>query len=82
MTYQLSCVFLLEPQQSNLSNPEVYWKPCQIQDGVFCKNNFLLKFFVEHSILCNWQGSENTSVICYSLFGKTEDAIKIDSVAI
>ena len=39
-------------------------------------------FFVKHSILDVWQGSEYASVICYSLFVKIEDANKIDSVAV
>ena len=35
----------------------------------------------KHSILLYiWQGSENAFVICYSLFGKNEDANKTDSV--
>ena len=29
-----------------------------------------------------WEGSEYASVICYSLFGKIEDANKLDSVAV
>ena len=40
-----------------------------------------VNFFVKHSILDVWQGSEYASVICYSLFAKIEDANKIDSVA-
>ena len=39
-------------------------------------------FFVKHSILDVWQGSEYASVICYSLFVRVEDASKIDSVAV
>ena len=39
-------------------------------------------FFVKHSILDVRQGFEYTSVICYSPFGKIEDAKKIDSVAV
>ena len=38
-------------------------------------------FFVKHSILDVWQGSEYASVIYYSLFYKTDDANKIDSGA-
>ena len=40
-----------------------------------------LTIFVKHSILDVWQSSDYAFVICYSLFGKTEDANKIDSVA-
>ena len=36
--YQLLCVSLLEPWQSNLSNPEGYSEPCQIS-----KMGFLAK---------------------------------------
>ena len=36
---------------------------------------------MKHSILDVWQGSEYASVICYSLFGKTEDGNKTDSAA-
>ena len=39
-------------------------------------------FFVKHSILDVWQDSEYTSAICYSLFGETKEAYKIDSVAV
>ena len=42
----------------------------------------LLTFFLKHSILDIWQGSKYTSVIYYSLFGKTEDTNKTDSVAV
>ena len=42
-----------------------------------CKDCF---FFNKYSILDVWQGSEYASVIWYSLFGKIEDANKIDSV--
>ena len=38
-------------------------------------------FFFKHSNLDVRQGSEYASVICYSLFGKIEDANKIISVA-
>ena len=41
----------------------------------------LFTVFVKHSFLDVSQSFEDTSVICYSLFGKTEDANKIDSVA-
>ena len=41
----------------------------------------LVTFFVKHFILDVWLDSEYPSVICYLLFGKTEDANKIDSVA-
>ena len=59
-------------------------QPCQtskmeyfakIVDGIK-----LLTFFVKHSILDIWQGSDYASVISYSLFGKTEDVNKNDSV--
>ena len=40
-----------------------------------------LNFFVKLSILDVWHGSEYTSAICYSLFGKIDDSNKIDSVA-
>ena len=36
---------------------------------------------IKHSVLDVWQGSEYASAICHSFFGKTEDANKIDSVA-
>ena len=39
----------------------------------------LLTFFVEHSTLDVWQVSKYASVLCCSLFGKTEDANKNDS---
>ena len=39
-----------------------------------------VNFFVKHSILDVWQGFEYRPVICYSSFGKIEDAKKIDSV--
>ena len=38
-------------------------------------------FIVKNSTLDVWQSSEYASVICYSLFRKTEDANKIDSAA-
>ena len=50
-----------------MSNMSNGWKP--------------LTFFVKHSILDAWQGFEYVSVICYTLFGKIENANKIDSVA-
>ena len=34
-----------------------------------------LTFFVKHSNLDVWQGSEYTSAICYSLFGKIDDVL-------
>ena len=40
-----------------------------------------LTISVKHSILDVWQSSKYASVIYYSLFGKTVDANKIDSVA-
>ena len=40
----------------------------------------LLTFFVKHFILDVWLDSQYASVICCSLFGKTEDTNKIDSV--
>ena len=51
---------------------------------MFLKNSQQLKvlnILLEPSILEAWQGSEYTSVTCYSLFGKIEDTSKIDSVA-
>ena len=51
---------------------------------MFCEDIQWLKtvnFFVKHSILDVWQGSEYTSVTCYSLFGKIEDSDNINSVA-
>ena len=84
--YQPSYVSLLEPWQSNLSNPEAYSKPCQTSKmECFAKivNGSKLKnYFVKHSILDISQGSEYASVICYSLSGKTENANKIDSAPI
>ena len=41
-----------------------------------------VNFFVKHFILDVWLDSEYASVICYSLFGKTKDAINIDLVAV
>ena len=46
-------------------------------EKIFTVNHFRIK----HSILDVLQGSEYASVICYSLFEKTEDANKIDSIA-
>ena len=43
---------------------------------LFCKRIF----FRKHSILDFWQTSEYASAICYSLFGKYWDAIKIDLI--
>ena len=37
--------------------------------------------FFKHSILDVWEGPEHASATCYSLFGKIEEANKIDSVA-
>ena len=37
-------------------------------------------FLGKHSIVDIWQGSKYASAICYSLFGKIDDAKKIDSV--
>ena len=74
-----SWVYLWEPRQNNLSNPEVCSEPCQKSKIVFCKNNHL--FFVKHFILDVWQDSEYASVICYSLFRKIEGANKTDLVA-
>ena len=51
---------------------------------MFFENSQWLKavnFFVKHSILDVWQGSEYTSIICYPLFGKIENADNINSVA-
>ena len=39
-------------------------------------------FFVRHFILDVWLDSEYVDVICYLLFGKSEDANKIDSVSV
>ena len=76
-----SHVSLLELSQNNINNPEAYSKPGQTsKTKCFAKitvNHFCIKLF----ILVIWQSSEYASVICYSLFGKTEDANKIDSVA-
>ena len=44
-------------------------------------DKILIIFFIIKLILDVWQGSEYASVICHSLFGKIEDANKIDSVA-
>ena len=52
---------------------------------MFCTNSQGLKsvnFFVKHSILDVWQGSEYPSVIWYSLIGKFVDTKKTDSVAV
>ena len=39
-----------------------------------------LTIFVKHSILDVWQSFEDTSVICHSLFGESQDANKIDQL--
>ena len=76
---------IIEPQQVNLSNPEANSEPCQISKmELFAKivnGQKPLTFFVKHFILDVWLDSEYGSVICYSFFGKFEDANKIDSVA-
>ena len=75
-----SCVSLLEPQQNNFSNSQAYPEPCQTTKmECFAR---LLTFFVKHSILDVCQSFEYASVICYSLFGKFENAYKIDLVAV
>ena len=62
--YQPSCVSLLEPQQSNLSNLETYLEPYQTSKmGCFAKivnGKKLLTFFVKHCILNIWQGFLHT----------------------
>ena len=77
---------ILEPRQVNLSYPETYSEPCQISKMEFFAkivNGYKrISFFVKHFILDVWLDSEYASVICYSLFGKTEDANKIDLVAV
>ena len=82
--YQLLHVFLLEPRQSNLSNPKVYLEPCQTFNmECFAKmvnGKKSLTIFLKQSILDVQQGSEYTSAIYYSLLGKTEDPNNIDSV--
>ena len=64
--------------RNNLRNPETYSEPCQPSDiEYFAKTVNIQKqltSFVKHSILDVWQSFEYTYVICYSLFGKTEDA--------
>ena len=51
----------------------------------FCKNSQRLRadnfFFVKHSILDVWQGSEYAYVMCYSLLGKIVNTKKMDSFA-
>ena len=52
---------------------------------MFCENNQQRKavnYFSKHSILDVWQSSAYASVICYTLFGKTEEPDSIDLVAI
>ena len=83
---QHSCVSPhLRTTASQLSNPQKYGEPFQISKmKFFCENSQWLKvvnFFIKYFILDVWLDSEYASVICYSLFGKTEDANKIDSVA-
>ena len=72
--------------QLNLSNPEAYSEPCQISKVEFLTkivNGYKqLTFFVKHLILDVWLDPVYASVICYSLFGKTEDANKIDLVPV
>ena len=56
-----SWVSLWEPQQNNLTNPEVYSEPCQaFEIACFVK---IVIFFVKYSILDVWQNSEYISVI-------------------
>ena len=82
--HQRSHVSLLELWQNNLSNPETYsehWQTSKMECFAKIVNSWkLLTFFVKHAILDVWQGSEYASAICYSLFGKIEDANKIDLV--
>ena len=78
---------ILQPWQDSLSNPEAYLEPCQISKmEVFAKivNGYkrLGELFVKHFIFDVWLDSEYASVICYSLFRKTEDANEIDLVAV
>ena len=78
---------IVEPWQDNLSNPEAYSEPCQISKMEFFAkivNGYkgLGQAFVKHFILDVWLDSEYACVICYSLFGKTEDANQTDLVAV
>ena len=74
-------VFLLELQQNNLSNPDVYSEPCQTSKMECLVNSYnLLTILEKQSILDAWQSSEYASAICYTLLGKTEDPNKIDSM--
>ena len=53
---------------------------------MFCKNSQQVKAINvscgKHSILDGWQSSIYTSVICYSMFGKTENPNNTDSGAL
>ena len=77
---------ILEPWQFNLINPEAYSEPCQIYKMEFfleiVHGRQLLTLFVKHFVLDIWRDSEYSSVNCYSLFVKTENANKIDSVTV
>ena len=78
-----NCYFvsLQEPQENNLRNPEINSEPCQTSRLEFCKNSQQLKaikFFRKKFHLKCFTEFEYTSIICYSLFGKTEDANKIE----
>ena len=81
--YQCSHAFPLEPQQNNFSNSQAYSEPCQTSKMECFEevvNSWkLLTYFAKLSILDVWQGSEYTSVICYSLLVKIVDTNKIDS---
>ena len=65
--YQPSCVSLLKPRQSNLSDPEAYPEPYQTSKmDCFVKivNGLnLVTFFVRHSVLNVWQGSKYISAV-------------------
>ena len=64
---------ILEPRQVNLSNLEAYSEPYKVSK---------MEFFAEIVLILDvWLDSEYASVICYSLYGKTEDSNRMDSVA-
>ena len=77
---------ILEPWQFNLINSEAYSEPCQIYKMEFfleiVHGRQLLTLFVKNFVLDIWRDSEYASVNCYSLFVKTENANKIDSVTV
>ena len=71
----------LRTMAKQLSNPEKYSKPCQTSkmDSIpKTDNSYKSLYFFVHSILDVWQSSGCASVICYSLFKKTENTNKID----